>query len=140
MVAALSGAASAFSVPLVAPRSPISSQLSATSSQSNPKATVMLGSSGSGDRLPLSRMDVLGAFGVGAMSTLALGVSAAQAKDDTALKGTKQDPEFVTCVSECVYYCTKSKEESRTRQECLPECRKSCAKTKAQGLIGAPRT
>ncbi|CAM9985904.1 unnamed protein product, partial [Hapterophycus canaliculatus] len=40
----------------------------------------------------------------------------------------------------CIYYCTKDKEQSRSRQECIPECRQTCAKTKAQGMIGAPRT
>lgn len=88
--------------------------------------------------LPTSRRDVLGAvFGVAA-SSFAF-VAAADAKDDPALKGTKSDPEFVTCLSECIYYCTKSKEQSRSRQECIPECRQTCAKTKAQGMIGNPR-
>eukprot|EP00904_Undaria_pinnatifida_P011688 jgi/Undpi1/764/HiC_scaffold_10.g04228.m1 len=88
--------------------------------------------------LPTSRRDVLGAvFGVAA-SSFAF-VAAADAKDDPALKGTKADPEFVTCLSECIYYCTKSKEQSRSRQECIPECRQTCAKTKAQGMIGNPR-
>ncbi|CAB1109781.1 unnamed protein product [Ectocarpus sp. CCAP 1310/34] len=89
---------------------------------------------------PTSRKDVLGVvFGAAAMSSFAF-VSAADAKDDPALKGTKADPEFVTCLSDCIYFCTKSKEQSRSRQECIPECRQTCAKTKAQGMIGAPRT
>eukprot|EP00903_Cladosiphon_okamuranus_P019094 g17571.t1 len=101
-------------------------------------------SAGSGGRdaaeLPTSRKDAIGAvFGAVAASSFAF-VAAADAKDDPALKGTKADPEFVTCLSDCIYYCTKDKEQSRSRQECIPECRKTCAKTKAQGMIGAPRS
>ena len=72
--------------------------------------------------------------------TTVLPVSAASAKDDlAATKGTKADPAFQSCVSLCMYECTKPKaEEQKSRQECLPECKAKCATTKAQLMIGTP--
>lgn len=63
------------------------------------------------------------------------------AKDvDPALKGTKADPEFQACLSQCVYECTKPKGmEQRSRAECLPECKSKCAKTKQQTMTGSPK-
>ena len=63
------------------------------------------------------------------------------AKDiDPALKGTKADPEFQTCLSQCVYECTKPKgAEQKSRAECLPECKSKCATTKAQLMKGEPK-
>ncbi|KAL7572764.1 hypothetical protein ACA910_009027 [Epithemia clementina (nom. ined.)] len=66
--------------------------------------------------------------------------AAAWAKDvDPSLKGTKKDPAYEACVSECIFYCTKPKgDEQKSRKECLPECKKSCATTKEQLMIGTP--
>ncbi|KAL7536904.1 hypothetical protein ACHAXR_012117 [Thalassiosira sp. AJA248-18] len=59
---------------------------------------------------------------------------------DPALKGTKADPAFQGCLSECIYSCTKPKGmEQKSRAECLPECKKECATTKAQLLKGEPK-
>ncbi len=58
---------------------------------------------------------------------------------DPAVKGTKADPEFQACLSQCVYECTKPKGmEQRSRAECLPECKSKCATSKEQLLKGAP--
>ncbi|CAM9156346.1 unnamed protein product [Pylaiella littoralis] len=131
-VATLFSGASAFSCP-----SPLAG---ARQSRYTTMAAAGPGARGESTELPTSRKDVLGAvFGAVGVSSFAF-MAAADAKDDPALKGTKADPEFVTCLSDCIYYCTKSKEQSRSRQECIPECRQTCAKTKAQGMIGAPRT
>lgn len=58
---------------------------------------------------------------------------------DPAVKGTKSDPEFQNCLSQCMYDCTKPKGyEQKSRGECLPECKTTCAKTKAQMMKGTP--
>ena len=57
---------------------------------------------------------------------------------DPAIKGTKADPKYQACLSECMYECTKPKVESKTRAECLPECKTKCATTKQQLMIGTP--
>ena len=63
----------------------------------------------------------------------------ASAKDDPSTKGTKQDPAFEACLSQCMYECTKPKgAEQKSRKECLPECKQLCATTKAQLLLGVP--
>jgi hypothetical protein len=64
---------------------------------------------------------------------------AKQKEVDPALKGTKQDPSYEACVSQCMYDCTKPKGmEQKSRQECLPECKKQCATTKQQLMTGTP--
>jgi hypothetical protein len=64
---------------------------------------------------------------------------AAWAKDDAATKGTKQDPVFEACLSQCMYECSKPKgAEQKSRKECLPECKAQCATTKAQLMKGVP--
>ncbi|KAG7342972.1 hypothetical protein IV203_020917 [Nitzschia inconspicua] len=64
----------------------------------------------------------------------------AWAKDADAIKGTKDDPAFQTCLSQCMYECTKPKgSEQKSRKECLPDCKKQCAKTDAQLLKGTPK-
>ena len=66
-------------------------------------------------------------------------VGPTQAWAETDSKGTKKDPVFESCLSKCMYACTKPKgDEQKSRSECLPECKKSCATTKAQLLIGDP--
>ena len=75
---------------------------------------------------------------------LALGTctnSPAWAKDvDPALKGTKKDPAFEACLSQCMYDCTKPKgAEQKSRAECLPECKQQCATNKNQLLRGEPK-
>jgi len=58
---------------------------------------------------------------------------------DPAVKGTKKDPSYEACVSQCMYDCTKPKgTEQKSRQECLPECKKQCATTKEQLMKGTP--
>lgn len=79
-MAALSGGASAFPISPVPSCRSISSQLSTACSPPPSQAMTMMGSSGAKDGLPMSRRDILGAFGTGAVSTLAFGVAAAQAK------------------------------------------------------------
>jgi hypothetical protein len=67
-----------------------------------------------------------------------IGVSPAFAKDENA-KGTKQDPAFEACLSNCMYNCLKPKGlEQKSRSECLPECKAKCATTKAQLMLGTP--
>jgi len=67
--------------------------------------------------------------------------SVAFAKDiDPAVKGTKKDPKYESCVSSCMFECTKPKgDEQKSRAECLPGCKKECATTKEQLMIGAPK-
>ena len=88
----------------------------------------------------MSRARLLQTAG-GAFAGIMMGtVSPAFAKDvDPALKGTKKDPAFESCLSLCMYECTKPKgAEQKTRAECLPECKSQCATTKAQLLKGTP--
>lgn len=71
------------------------------------------------------------------------GVGAAEDKTtvDPALMGTKKDPAYESCVSNCLYDCTKPKglaEGQKSRRECLPECKATCATTKQQLMIGTP--
>ena len=77
--------------------------------------------------------------------TTAFGFTATQstpawAKEiDPAIKGTKADPKYQACVSECIYECTKPKgDEQKSRAECIPECKKKCATSKAQLMVGTP--
>ncbi|KAL7489631.1 hypothetical protein ACHAW6_015319 [Cyclotella cf. meneghiniana] len=80
-------------------------------------------------------------FATAATSCLTfLSSSPAFARDiDPTLKGTKADPAFQACLSQCVYECTKPKGmEQRSRAECLPECKSKCATTKQQLLLGSP--
>ena len=64
---------------------------------------------------------------------------AAKKEVDPALKGTKQDPSYEACVSQCMYDCTKPKGmEQKSRQECLPECKQKCATNKQQLMTGSP--
>lgn len=58
---------------------------------------------------------------------------------DPSLKGTKKDPAFEACLSQCMYDCTKPKgAEQKSRAECLPDCKQKCATTKQQLLKGTP--
>lgn len=61
------------------------------------------------------------------------------AETPDALKGTKKDPAYESCLSLCMYDCTKPKGvEQKSRAECLPECKVKCATTKEQLLKGTP--
>lgn len=83
-----------------------------------------------------------------ASSMFAAGVTAAvsgpsspayAAEVDPAVKGTKKDPAYEACVSQCLYECTKPKgDEQKSRAECIPECKKKCATTKEQLMKGTP--
>jgi hypothetical protein len=79
---------------------------------------------------------------VGAVSVAAVaGVAPpALAKEvDPAIKGTKDDPKYQACVSQCMYECTKPKGgEQMSRSECIPGCKKQCATSKSQLMIGTP--
>jgi hypothetical protein len=68
-------------------------------------------------------------------------VNAAVADTDAAaaLKGTKKDPAYEACLSQCMYDCTKPKGvEQKSRSVCLPECKVQCATTKQQLMMGTP--
>jgi len=55
------------------------------------------------------------------------------------MKGTKADPKYQACLSQCVYDCTKPKgDEQKSRGECIPECKVKCATTKQQLMLGQP--
>jgi hypothetical protein len=59
--------------------------------------------------------------------------------DASALKGTKKDPAYEACLSQCMYDCTKPKGvEQKSRSVCLPECKVQCATTKQQLMMGTP--
>eukprot|EP00550_Attheya_septentrionalis_P004688 CAMPEP_0198291884 /NCGR_PEP_ID=MMETSP1449-20131203/9240_1 /TAXON_ID=420275 /ORGANISM="Attheya septentrionalis, Strain CCMP2084" /LENGTH=155 /DNA_ID=CAMNT_0043990569 /DNA_START=194 /DNA_END=661 /DNA_ORIENTATION=+ len=81
---------------------------------------------------------------VGAVSVAAVAVAGvappALAKEvDPAIKGTKDDPKYQACVSQCMYECTKPKGgEQMSRSECIPGCKKQCATSKSQLMIGTP--
>jgi hypothetical protein len=89
---------------------------------------------------PVSRAGFLSQSAAVAAVVLTGGNQAASAKEvDPALKGTKKDPAYETCISQCMYECTKPKvPEQKSRQECLPECKAQCATTKQQLMIGNP--
>ena len=76
---------------------------------------------------------------VGILTASTVLPSAAVAKDDPSLKGTKEDPAYQGCMSQCLYDCTKPKvEEQKSRAECIPECKKKCATDKKQLMLGTP--
>lgn len=59
---------------------------------------------------------------------------------DPTVKGTKNDPKYEGCVSNCLFECTKPKgDEQKSRAECLPGCKKECATSKQQLMIGTPK-
>jgi hypothetical protein len=84
----------------------------------------------------LSRSEFLNALAV-----VIAAPSVASAKEvDPSVKGTKEDPAYQSCLSTCLYECTKPKgEETKLRKECLPECKQKCATTKAQLMLGTPK-
>ena len=85
----------------------------------------------------VSRFQFLQVMTGAAALTMAPQISSA--KEDSSLKGTKMDPAFEACLSQCMYQCTKPKgTEQKSRKECLPDCKKECATTKAQMLKGEP--
>jgi hypothetical protein len=87
----------------------------------------------------MSRSQVLG---IAAMACVAVitPFPAIAKEDDLAKKGTKDDPVYQSCLSSCMYECTKPKgEETKLRKECLPECKQKCATTKQQLMIGTPK-
>lgn len=61
-------------------------------------------------------------FLAGLLTSAIVAPQVATAKEvDPAVKGTKQDPAYEACVSECLYACTKPKgAEQRSRAECIP--------------------
>lgn len=51
----------------------------------------------------------------------------------------KDGPILQSCVSECIYDCTKPKGDGqRTRAECQAECKEKCAKTRDKVVKGVP--
>jgi hypothetical protein len=76
-------------------------------------------------------------FMVGLLPVFLVRVPAARATDE--LKGTKKDPVYEACLSQCMYTCTKPKgEEQKSRTLCLSECKVQCATTKQQLMLGTP--
>jgi hypothetical protein len=76
---------------------------------------------------------------VGGLTASTCVAPSAWAKEDASLKGTKKEPAFEACLSQCMYDCTKPKgNEQKSRKECLPECKQSCATNKNQLLKGEP--
>jgi hypothetical protein len=89
----------------------------------------------------VSRSQFLSTAAAALTATALFPLSPANAKDkvDPLLKGTKGDPAYQTCISTCLYECTKPKgEETKLRQECIPECKVKCATTKQQLMVGTP--
>lgn len=89
----------------------------------------------------ISRRSALSWTAATTLASIALPTQPANAAKqvDPALKGTKKDPAYEACVSQCMYDCTKPKGvEQKSRQECLPECKKQCATTKEQLMVGTP--
>mmetsp|Transcript_20968 Transcript_20968/g.43757 ORF Transcript_20968/g.43757 Transcript_20968/m.43757 type:complete len:147 (+) Transcript_20968:1-441(+) len=73
-----------------------------------------------------------------ATTTLGLSLPSNAASSDKD-KGTKSDPKYISCVSACMYECTKPKaDEQKERAECIGPCRKKCATTDEQLLLGQP--
>ena len=71
-------------------------------------------------------------------TVLTTGVSPASAKSEIS-KGTKSDPKYTNCVSQCIFECTKPKgAEQKDRQECIPPCKKQCSTNPEQLLLGTP--
>lgn len=89
----------------------------------------------------LDRSNFLAIMAAGVTASM-FGVSPASAKEENeALKGTKKDPTFEACLSQCIYDCTKPKgAEQKSRKECLPECKQQCATSKNQLLRGDPKS
>eukprot|EP00581_Thalassiosira_minuscula_P007314 CAMPEP_0183702918 /NCGR_PEP_ID=MMETSP0737-20130205/860_1 /TAXON_ID=385413 /ORGANISM="Thalassiosira miniscula, Strain CCMP1093" /LENGTH=134 /DNA_ID=CAMNT_0025929601 /DNA_START=57 /DNA_END=461 /DNA_ORIENTATION=+ len=89
---------------------------------------------------PINRSTFLAAASASCLTFLSTPQLAFAKEIDPALKGTKADPEFQACLSQCVYECTKPKgSEQKSRAECLPECKSKCATTKAQLMKGEPK-
>jgi hypothetical protein len=66
-------------------------------------------------------------------------VTAAESATSNTIAGTKQDPKYEACLSQCMYDCTKPKGmEQKSRAVCLPECKAQCATTKQQLMLGTP--
>jgi hypothetical protein len=98
-----------------------------------------LSSSTKGNQKPVSRLSFLKTSAVTAAAILTNSNQAYAKGVEPSLKGTKDDPAYQTCLSKCIYDCTKPKgEEQKSRGECIPECKKQCATTKEQLLIGTP--
>jgi hypothetical protein len=95
--------------------------------------------SSTGNQKPVSRLSFLKTSVVTAATVLTNSNQAYAKGVDPSLKGTKEDPAYQTCLSQCIYDCTKPKgDEQKSRGECIPECKKQCATTKEQLLIGTP--
>lgn len=109
-----------------------------TPTQCNQKDTALSATSSNYNE-PMSRRTSL-FWTAAAITSSAIPLPANAAKQvDPALKGTKKDPSYEACVSQCMYDCTKPKgSEQKSRQECLPECKKQCATTKEQLMTGTP--
>ena len=91
---------------------------------------------------PMNRLSFLQTTCASTAAVVFSGATPAFAKSkevDPAVKGTKNDPNFEACLSQCIFECTKPKgEEQKSRKECIPECKKTCATTKEQLLTGQP--
>ncbi|GMI42715.1 hypothetical protein TrCOL_g6317 [Triparma columacea] len=88
----------------------------------------------------ISRVKFVGSLLSSLTASFTLSVLPSHAKDTSSDKGTKSDPKYTSCVSACMYDCTKPKgEEQKGRAECIPECKKKCATSSDQLLLGTPK-
>jgi hypothetical protein len=116
------------------PRIPIQKSLARSTTSSSAPTSI----STSPSSATVDRGAFLASTTASCIALLLSGNFPALAKEvDPALKGTKADPAFQACLSECVYECTKPKGmEQKTRSECIPECKVKCATSKAQLMLG----
>jgi hypothetical protein len=134
---ALAGISDGYSTP----RIPVQKSLARSTTSSSPTSSTSTSSSSPAVVQPVATVDRGAFLAATATSCLALLLShqpPALAKEvDLAVKGTKSDPAFQACLSECVYECTKPKgQEQKSRAECIPECKVKCATSKAQLMLG----
>ncbi|GKY90731.1 hypothetical protein MPSEU_000046400 [Mayamaea pseudoterrestris] len=88
---------------------------------------------------PQSRAAFFASTIASASSLLLLSLPVSAKSVDAKLAGTKKDPKFEGCLSQCMYECTKPKgAEQKSRMECLPECKRQCAVNKEQLMLGLP--
>ncbi|KAL3826242.1 hypothetical protein ACHAXA_006270 [Cyclostephanos tholiformis] len=146
--AALAGISHGYSTPRLIPARKSSAGSTTSASSSTPSSSPSSPSSSSSSIVvPVDAYDAVldrCAFLAYAATTSCLGlllsfdVTDAGAREiDPSLRGTKADPSFQYCLSECVYECTKPKgNEQKSRAECIPECKAKCATSKAQLMLG----
>ena len=92
------------------------------------------------DRLSFLKKALLSSSTMVIATTSQANVALAAKEIDPAIKGTKADPGYQACLSQCIYDCTKPKGgEQKSRGECIPECKQKCATSKEQLMLGNPK-